>query len=160
MGKNKGELSSQIIAERSRDLLNYQLSVIDSNHSKSGTLLSICSLFIPLSFSVFKSLESNKIWFFFFSITILLNFIGLVCFLMCLINRNYQSGINPNLYDELVEKKVEDIYLFEIGINRDSFNHNKNIINSQTNDLRWGLNCIVIAAALFTMLSLINLVYC
>jgi len=151
--------NSEILALKSRELLNDQINSVDTNNSKAGTFISISALFIPLSFSLFDKFEGSLIWIIVFFIPILLNLIGLFFLIKALLPKKISHGIDINQFDSLLEKTDDQLYLFEVGINRDCFKENKKILNAQNNYLKKGLIIIYSSAlslALIFFLYLIN----
>ncbi|WP_299680619.1 hypothetical protein [uncultured Tenacibaculum sp.] len=147
----------QILALKSRELLTDQINSVDTNNSKAGTFISISSLFIPLAFSLFEKFELSIVWILIFFIPIILNLIGLFFLVKALFPRKIYHGINFNEFQSLIEKSEDEIYLFEIGINRDSFNDNKITINEQNKNLKTGLSIIFLSAGVLTLIIFVNL---
>ncbi|MEA1785847.1 hypothetical protein U1E44_07075 [Arenibacter sp. GZD96] len=149
--------NSEILAQKSRELLNDQLNSIDSNNSKAGTFVSISSLFIPLAFGLFDNFEKSTTWIFVFSIPIILNLVGLYFLIKSLFPKKMYHGINFSEFDILINKEdSRDIYDFEIGANRDSFNDNKETLKKQNNNLKYGLIFIFVSAICLTLIFFIN----
>ncbi|WP_458626486.1 hypothetical protein [Winogradskyella sp. PC D3.3] len=148
----------QILALKSRELLNDQINSVDTNNSKAGTFISISSLFIPLAFSLFEKFELSIVWILIFFIPIVLNLIGLYFLVKALFPRKIYHGMNFNEFQPLLEKSEDEIYLFEIGINKDSFNDNKKTINEQNKNLKTGLSIIFLSAGVLTLIIFVNLI--
>lgn len=150
--------NSEILAQKSRELLNDQLNSIDSNNNKAGTFVSISSLFIPLAFGLFDNFEKNIIWILVFAIPIVLNLFGLYHLIKSLFPKKVYHGVNFNEFDNLITKEnINDVYDFEIGANRDSFNDNKKTLRTQNYNLKFGLIFIYVSAICLTLITLINL---
>ena len=150
--------NSEILAQKSRELLSDQLNSIDSNKSKAGTFVSISSLFIPLAFGLFENFDKSIGWILVFSIPIILNLIGLYFLIKSLFPKKVFHGVNFNEFDNLLNREdTRDIFDFEIGANRDSFNDNKEILRAQNNNLKFGLTFIYISAICLTLIFLLNL---
>lgn len=150
--------NSEILAHKSRDLLNDQLNSIDSNNIKAGTFVSISSLFIPLAFGLFENSDNSIEWIFLFAVPIILNLVGLFFLIKSLFPKKVYHGLNFNEFDNLINKEdVRDIYDFEIGANKDSFNDNKETLRTQNNNLKYGLTLIYVSAICLALIFLINL---
>ena len=65
--------NKEILAQKSRELLNDQLNTVDANNNKAGIFVSISSLFIPLAFSLFDKFNESLIGVIMFSMPIILN---------------------------------------------------------------------------------------
>ena len=138
--------SIEIISEKSKELLDYQVSAFDSNYGKAGTFISISSLFTPLAFSFFEKFDNNLLSIIIFFIPIILNLIGLFFLLKVLIPKKLNFGIGIQEFDRLINDDYEKVRLFEIGANKTSFNENKIKLDKQNKSLRKGLHLIYISA--------------
>ncbi len=138
--------SIEIISEKSKELLDYQVSAFDSNYGKAGTFISISSLFTPLAFSFFEKFDNNLLSIIIFFIPIILNLIGLFFLLKVLIPKKLNFGIGIQEFDRLINDDYEKVKLFEIGANKTSFNENKIKLDEQNKFLRKGLRMIYISA--------------
>ena len=138
--------SIEIISEKSKELLDYQVSAFDSNYGKAGTFISISSLFTPLAFSFFEKFDNNLLSIIIFFIPIILNLIGLFFLLKVLIPKKLNFGIGIQEFDRLINDDYEKVKLFEIGANKTSFNENKIKLDEQNKSLRKGLRLIYISA--------------
>lgn len=153
--------SIEIISEKSKELLDYQVSAFDSNYGKAGTFISISSLFTPLAFSFFKIFDNNLLSVIIFFIPIILNLIGLFFLLKVLIPKKLNFGIGIQEFNQLINDDYEKVKLFEIGANKTSFNENKIKLDEQNKCLRKGLRLIYISAIslaiiFFTQIIIIN----
>ena len=149
--------TTEILSNKSRELLNDQLNTFDSNNSKAGTFISISALFIPITFSLFEKFATNFCWIFLFFIPIILNLIGIYFLIKAMYPKSVFHGINFNEFDNLVKKEPEEIQLFEIGINRDSFNDNAKILREQNENLKLGLKIIFSSAVVLSAIFFLNL---
>lgn len=138
--------SIEVIADKSKELLDYQVSAFDSNYGKAGTFISISSLFTPLAFSFYDKFENNLFSIIIFSVPIILNLIGLFFLVKVLIPKKLSFGIGITEFGNLVKEDYEKVKLFEIGANRTSFNENKVKLDDQNKFLRRGLRLIYISA--------------
>jgi hypothetical protein len=146
--------SIEILSERSKELLDYQVSAFDSNYGKAGTFISISSLFTPLTFSFFDKFDNSLLTIIIFFIPIVLNLIGLYFLVKVLIPKKLNFGIGIQEFDNLLNKNYEDVKLFEIGANRTSFNENKIKLDDQNKYLRRGLTLIYISAISLALIYL------
>jgi len=149
--------SIEFLATKSRELLNDQLSTFDSNNSKAGTFISISALFVPITFSIFENILVNHCWIFLFFIPIICNLLGIYFLIKAMYPKSVFHGINFKEFDTLVNKELNEIQLFEIGINRDSFNDNALILEQQNRNLKIGLRIIFSSAIILTLIFFINL---
>lgn len=138
--------SIEIIAAKSKELLDYQVSAFDSNYGKAGTFISISSLFTPLAFSVYDKFDSNLWTILIFFLPIILNLVGLYFLIKVLIPKRLNFGMGIQEFDRLLKENYEDVKLFEIGANRTSFDENKIKLDEQNKYLRKGLSFIFLSA--------------
>ncbi|WP_137905397.1 hypothetical protein [Chryseobacterium sp. 2VB] len=148
----------ELLALKSRELLNDQLSSVDGNNAKAGTITAISALFIPISFSVFDKIATSYFWICVFFIPIILNIIGICNLIMAMRPRKLFHGIGFHNMDELLTNEVEDVYLFEISINRGSFNDNQEPISKQNRCIKKGLWLIYSSAIALTLFFFVNLI--
>ncbi|NAY92961.1 hypothetical protein GTQ34_13640 [Muricauda sp. JGD-17] len=150
--------NSEILAQKSRELLSDQLNSIDANNNKAGIFVSISSLFIPLAFNLLDNFDKNIGWISIFAVPIMLNLIGLYFLVKSLFPKKVFHGMNFSQFDNLINKDdVRDIFDFEIGANRDSFVDNQGTLNKQNNNLKFGLTFIYVSAVCLTLIILIQL---
>ena len=150
--------SIEIISEKSKELLDYQVSAFDSNYGKAGTFISISSLFTPLAFSFFKIFDNNLLSIIIFFIPIILNLIGLFFLLKVLIPKKLNFGIGIQEFDQLINDDYEKVKLFEIGANKTSFNENRIKLDQQNKFLRRGLRLIYISAISLVIIFLTQII--
>ena len=146
--------SIEIIADKSKELLDYQVSAFDSNYGKAGTFISISSLFTPLAFSFYDKFDNSLLTIFLFFIPVILNLIGLYFLVKVLIPKKLNFGIGIQEFDKLLNKGYEEVKLFEIGANRTSFNENKIKLDKQNKFLRKGLRLIYTSAISLVLIFL------
>jgi hypothetical protein len=150
------EKSSEILAQKSRELLADQLNSVDTNNSKAGTFIAISSLFIPISFGIIDKMDVSTLWLFIFFIPIGLNLLGLFFLVQALFPKKLFHGMNFNEFDRLINEDKNEVYLFEIAANRDSYRDNKNVLKKQNKDLKNGLLTIYLSAVILALLLLLN----
>lgn len=150
-------MSHEILAERSRELLKDQLNSIDSNNSKAATITSLSALFIPICFSLFEKFAEDQIWITLFFLPILINLAGIFYLVLAMYPKFVYHGINFTEFDNLIEKDPKDVNLFEIGINRDCYNDNIKAVNKQNTYIRIGIKLIFFSAILLSLLFFVNL---
>lgn len=143
----------ELIAERSREILDKQIASYRQKHTNAGTIIGIVSLFIPF---FLNGLEDSYLCLKYMSIICIGMFVwALVLMLLILITKPLDQGISINKYDELVNKTEQEILLIEIGCNRCSFTDNKKITDKV--DKRYNLSLRIILITIF--LSVVLLVY-
>lgn len=151
--------NSEVLAQKSRELLIDQLNSIDSINFKSGIFTSISSLFIPLAIGLYDNFVTGIFWITLYSIPIIINLIGLYLIIKCLYPKKISHGINFNEFDNLINKNdVKDIFDFEIAINRDSFRDNEKTLKKLNNNVKNGLTLIYISVVCLMIIFLINLI--
>ncbi|WP_312900175.1 hypothetical protein [Chryseobacterium taichungense] len=148
----------ELLAVKSRELLTDQLASVDSNNAKAGTITAVSALFVPFSFSVFDKIATTPVWICIFFVPIILNLVGIYYLLSAMRPKSLFHGIGFNEMDELLNKEAEDVYLFEISINRGSFNDNRKPIKKQNNCIKIGLQMIYTSAIALTLIFFVNLI--
>lgn len=148
----------ELLAAKSRELLNDQLASVDGNNAKAGTITAISALFIPISFSVFDKIATTQFWVLIFFIPIILNLSGIYFLMMAMRPKKLFHGMGFSEIHQHKDEEPEQIYLFEIGINRDSYNDNKIPISKQNNFIKYGLYFIYSGAIVLTLIFFINLI--
>lgn len=148
--------SVEELVRKSNELLKYQLDSYDTHHNKAATFISISSLFVPLSFSLFGTFHGNVFWIIIFFIPIFINLTGLYFLIKILKPKKLNFGISFNKFDDLRGKSKEEVQLIEIGANKDSFNDNATILSTQSANLKRGLTLIFLSSVVLSMIILIK----
>lgn len=147
----------EILASKSRELLNEQLSSVDANNAKAGTIITISALFVPISFSVFDKFAIETFWILVFFIPIFINLTGIFFLVLAMYPRKLHHGMNFTEIIKHKDKDSETVYLFEIGINRDSYNFNSKPVALQNRNIRKGIITIFGSVIALTLIFLVNL---
>ncbi len=142
--------SIEYIANKSKELLSNQIDSYRSLHQKSGILIAITSIFIPLFlFFIVRSFMWIKIT---SAILIIQMIIGIVLLILTLRAKKLSQGYDESTFEELMNLKITEVYKTEIAYNKYSIEQNDNILNSQNNKYNWGLVLILIAIILSIIL--------
>lgn len=145
----------EFLVIKSRDLLQEQLKSFENCNSKAGFLISISSLFIPISISF---LTQNKFdcWAKTICvISIIISLIGIFFLLKVTLPKGLDHGFNFDQFDIQANKTFKELLIYEISANKSSFNDNDKIVHKQNDDLKNGLKLIFLSI-LFLMISGIN----
>ncbi len=144
----------EFLAEKSKELLDKQITSYRQKHSNSGTIITVLALFIPFflsgldnSYLIIKILALFPIGFLVWAIVLLIQVLR---------SKSLDQGFHIDKFDELVNKPYEEILLYEIGANRDSFADNKAISDKSNNRYNLAIKLTVIAIILSTLLLLAN----
>ena len=128
----------RLISERARTVVDAQLESIRSKQSFAGTIIGVVSLFLPFFLNYIS--ESG----FYFKFLTLLPFslflIVLVLMLLVLTAKPIGRTMRPDKFEEMVSRKVEDAYAYDISYSKQAFNLNirqYNTINERYNIAVW-----------------------
>jgi len=108
-------------------MLEKQAQSYNVKQANLGVMIGVIALFVTLFIQGLASapllIQALAI------IPIVLFAIALTIMLYLLISKPLQRGVSSSKYQELANKPYEDIIIFEIGVNTDSFKANKPIID-------------------------------
>ena len=144
----------EFLVQKSQELLNKQISAYRQKHSNSGIIITVLALFIPF---FLNGLENSHLIMKYLSIVpIALLIWTIISFIKVLKTKSLDQGFHPDKFDTLVNTKYEDILLYEIGANRDSFVDNKRIVEHSNDKYNLGIKLTLIAIIISTCLLLVN----
>jgi len=155
MTKKKENRSLELIYNESKELLQKQIESYRNHHTKAGSIIGIITLFFPLFlFKIENATELIKYLSF-----IPLSFFVWSTYLMMQILRSrlLDQGISPEEYDRLINSEYEELLLFAIGINRDSFIENQKVTEKQNSRFNNGLILLLIGIGVSIALVFLNL---
>lgn len=145
----------EFLVGKSRDLIKDQLSSYENSTSKSGIMISISALLTPIAISIISNIDFSFILRCLTLIPIILMTIALIYFFLVLHPKGLDHGMNFNKFEELVTNEYQNILLYEIGANRDSYNDNLPIVTKQTRYYKHGTRFIFYSAIiLFTLVTI------
>jgi hypothetical protein len=144
----------EFLVQKSQELLNKQISAYRQKHSNSGIIITVLALFIPFFLNGLE--ESHLIMKYLSIVPIALLIWTIVSFIKVLKTKSLDQGFHPDKFDTLVNTKYEDILLYEIGANRDSFVDNKKIVEHSNDKYNLGIKLTLIAIIISTCLLLVN----
>lgn len=144
----------EFLAGKSENFVAKQISTYRQKHSNSGTIIGIISLFIPFFLNGLKG--SFPIVNYLSVIPICLFVWSLILFLGVFHTKPLHQGFSVNKFDELANKNLEEVLLFEIGANRSSFKDNEKVLHSANQYFNLGINLTIIGVLLSIALLLFN----
>lgn len=143
----------EFLAERSRELLDRQITSFRATHTKAGSIIAVVAIFVPLFlFIIEKSAIVIKIA---SIIPIALLCYSIVLMIEILRTKKLDQGFNESQLDKLVNESYENILLYEIGAKKDSFTDNQVITEKQNRNFNNGLSYTI--AAIFLSFGLLIL---
>ena len=144
----------EFLVDKSQELLNKQISSYRQKHSNSGIIITVLALFIPF---FLNGLENSHLTIKYLSIiSIGLLIWTIISFINVLRTKSLDQGFHPDKFDTFVNSKYEDILLYEIGANRDSFVDNQKITEESNNKYNLGIKLTLISIIFSTCLLLVN----
>ncbi len=158
MDKDNNELENmEFLVIKSRDLLQEQLKSYEGVNNKSGLLLSISSLIIPI---LVGFLSNSSILVRCFAILpIILIGIALFYLLKIIKPKGLDHGFNFEQFDSQISKSKRDLLLYEIGANKSSFNDNKPILDLKNRNFEKGIKFIFWGTVALLSLVFYSLLY-
>lgn len=147
----------EFLVGKSRDLIKDQINSYENSTSKSGIMISVSALFTPIAISIISNTDSPFLIKFLILIPIILMAIALYYFFLVLKPEGLDHGMNFNKFEDLAIKEYNDLLLYEIGANKDSFNDNDSIVAKQTNNYKNGTRLIFYSSIILFTLVTINM---
>jgi len=147
----------EFLVVKSRDLLQEQLKSYESANSKAGVLISISALLIPIAVTFISSSDSLLIIKYLTIFPTALMVVALVFLLKVLMPKGLDHGFNFEQFDKQINSTHNDLLLFEIGANRDSYNDNTAIVRRQNSNFKTGIKLIFSSAILIFVLVMVGL---
>lgn len=149
---NKGVL--EIIAEKSRYLIDAQIQSYRSLFTKAGTIIGVGALFIPIFlFILHDSILTIKI----VSIApIILMVIGLILMLLMMRSPQFFRGFKEDKFEDLINLEYEELLTDEISANITSINENGYILYKAGKKFNWGIICFIISIIISVILLIIS----
>jgi hypothetical protein len=144
----------EFLVQKSQELLNKQISSYRQKHSNSGIIITVLALFIPFFLSGLA--DSHIITKYLSIVPIALLIWTIISFIKVLRTKSLDQGFHPDKFDSFVNTKYEDILLYEIGANRDSFVDNQKITEESNDKYNLGIKLTLIAIIISTCLLLVN----
>lgn len=146
----------EFLVVKSRDLLQEQFKSFESCNSKAGFLISISSLFIPISITFLTQNDFDCWAKIICVISIIISFTGICFLLKVTIPKGLDHGFNFNQFENQVKKPFKELLIYEISANKSSYVDNDRIVLKQNNDLKNGLKLIFLSIFLL-MISGVNI---
>ncbi|MEZ0451058.1 hypothetical protein ABTW24_05580 [Sphingobacterium thalpophilum] len=146
----------EFLVIKSRDLLQEQLKSFESCNAKAGFLISISSLFIPISITFLTQNDFDCWAKTICVISIIVSFSGIFFLLKVTLPKGLDHGFNFNQFENQANKTFKELLIYEISANKSSYIDNEVIVKKQNNDLKNGLKLIFLSIFLL-MVSGINI---
>lgn len=144
----------EFLASKSSELLDKQINSYRQKHSNAGTIITVLALFIPFFLSgLDNSFNSIKL---FAILPIGLLLWAIILLIQVLRTKPLDQGFHVDQFDELINKKHEEILLYEISANKSSFKDNEKVTENQNNKFNRAIQLTVISIILSTTLLLLN----
>lgn len=148
--------TARYLAGKSQEMLNKQIDSYRQKQANAATIIGINALFIPFFLG---GLKDSLIYIQLLSIIPVIGISVALFFLLSIYAMNpLQQGLALKGYDEAINKTFENAILFEIGVNRDSFDNNTSILKKKDKSYRRGVYLTMIAIFASIILLIVNLV--
>ena len=148
--------SIKYISSKSKELLILQIEAFRSIDQKSGIIVGIASLFLPLFIASLT--KQNKIIQIASIIPILLLLIGIVIILYAIRSQRLAEGFNEDEFDRLINRNIKHIFIAEISYNKYCIQKNNIIVDKKNRFFNIGLILIIVAIILSIILLSINVI--
>lgn len=146
--------SIEYIANKSKELLSTQIDSYRSLHQKAGTVIAVAALFAPLFLFL---VEKAELWVRISACLLIIPLIaGIILLLLTLRAKKLNRGFDESNFDELLNKKIEEVHAFEIAYNKYSVEKNDKILNKQNRKYNWGIGLIIISIILSIVLLIFD----
>lgn len=121
----------KLVSDRSRFVVESQLESIRSKQSFSGTIIGVVSLFTPF----FLNFIQDASYYFKFLALIPLAMLVLVLVLMLLVLTAKPIGrtMQPNKFEEMIERHENDALLYDIAYHKQAYMNNIGVYNTISN---------------------------
>lgn len=147
----------EFLVVKSRDLLQEQLKSYESANNKAGILISISSLLIPIAVTFISSSDSLIVIKYLTILPTLLMIIALIYLLRVLMPKGLDHGFNFEQFETQLNNNYNDLLLYEIGANRDSYSDNMVIVSRQNKNFKSGIKLIFSSSIIIFVLVTVNL---
>ena len=145
----------EFLANKSKDLIDRQVSAYRQKQTNSGTIMAIISLFIPFFIS---GLDDSYTWVKMISlIPVVLFVIALFAFIVVLRSRPLDQGFHNKKFQDLINMMdYKKVLLYEIGANQSSFNDNTKKVKTANKSFTLGIKVTAVAVMLSIGLLMTN----
>ena len=153
--KKRSELKDlEFLAEKSKDLLDRQITSYRQKHTNSGTVITVLALFIPL---FLNGLDNSHIVVKLLGLVpIFLLIWAIISFIRVLRTKPLDQGFHIKKFNELVNSKYEDILLYEIGANTSSFKDNEKITEESNDKYNFAVKLTLLSIIFSTIILFTN----
>ena len=144
----------KFLATKSKELVEKQVNSYRQQNSYAGTIIGVSAFFITL---FLNGLQGSFQW---IQLASLLP-IGLFVWVMLLMlgilrSRPLFQAFSVDKYQQLVNKELQEVLVFELGANIDSFRDNDSITRDVSRRFDLGIRVVTFAILISTSLLLIN----
>lgn len=147
----------EFLVLKSKELIQEQLKSYENSTNKSGILISISTLFIPLAITFISDNNSCLLVKILFVVPIGLTIVALIFLLKVLKPKELSHGFNIDQFESQVDKSYDELLLFEIGANKSSYKDNSKVITTHTSYFKKGVSFIFAGSIFIFLLITLNL---
>lgn len=145
----------EFLVIKSKELIVEQLKSYENSTNKSGILISISTLFIPLAITFISDNNDYLLVKILSVIPIGLTIIALIFLLKVLKPKELSHGFNIDQFESQIDKSYDELMLFEIGANKSSYKDNFTVITEHTSYFKKGVNFIFAGSiSIFLLITL------
>jgi hypothetical protein len=158
MNTSEGNIKNlEFLVIKSKELLQEQLKSYENSTTKSGILISISTLFIPLVITFISDNQSSFVIKILSVVPIGLNIAALIFLLKVLKPKGLSHGFDFNQFQNQINVPYDELLVFEIGANKSSYEENSDIISTHTLYFKKGVNFIFGSTIFIFSLIALNL---
>ncbi|TCK85733.1 hypothetical protein [Albibacterium bauzanense] len=149
----------EFLVEKSRALLREQLVSYENCTSKSGIIITVIALFIPLAVTFISSQDPYFILKLATILPIGLAVMALHKLLSVMKPKSLGHGFNFQQFSKNLRSDYSKLLSYEIETNRGTFNLNAPKVKKQIDDFKEGISYIVFSSSLLFLILIINLFF-
>lgn len=155
--ENKDFRDLEFLAAKSKEVIDKQINSYRQKHGNAGIIIGVSALFIPF---FLDGLDDSYMLVQYISILPMLMFIiAIILLLIVLLSRPLDQCFHVNKFDTLINDRYEDILLYEISANKNSFNDNRVPTRRFNVIYNWGISLTISAIIISSGLLLTNRFY-
>lgn len=147
----------QFLNERSDRMLDRQVESYRQIHAKSGTIIGVIALFIPFFLNGLD--DASRLIKMLSVVPVAVLCWAMWLLLMILRSRPLFQGLNLDKLDTLINNTPQEVLLFDIGANRNSYRDNEVIMKKQNSEYNFAIRLTIIAIICSSVLLLVNKIF-
>lgn len=145
------------LANKSKEMLEKQTSIHRQKQANAATIIGVNALFVPFFLS---GLSDSLLLIKLIAIIPILG-LGTAIFLLLRIYmlKPLDQGLAISKYNETINKRIEEVLIFEIAVNKDSYQNNNTILEHSNKTYSGGVNLTMFSIFISILLLLGNVFF-